>query len=139
MVPYGSRMFTRSSLAVGLAAQRQSQLGDKREADARALAKPTVERSREDVYHFRDGENGADPMWVLGIDLPGAGGGGELFASGLETLEGMQPLNNIALALFRRVQRGGNRSRRMRRAHARAVPDCWLLRWPAFSRPTRRC
>ena len=62
-------------------------------------------RIEEDIYRYESANNGAGPMWCHGstclVRL-----GDHLFASGLETLPGIQPLNNCRWMLFHRTERG---------------------------------
>lgn len=55
----------------------------------------------EDIYSFKPADNGAGPMWCHGSTCL-AFAGGDLFASGLETIPGAKPLNNCRWMLFRR-------------------------------------
>lgn len=69
--------------------------------------KPVVE-VEEDVYSFESADNGAGPMWTHGntciVRI-----GEEVFASGLETIPEMPPLNNVRWLLFRRGSDGWHR------------------------------
>lgn len=68
---------------------------------------PSVE-IEEDVYTYTNANNGAGPMWCSGsTSLVRAGG--ELFASGLETVGDAKPLNNCRWILFRRGSNGWDR------------------------------
>ncbi|MBP7050285.1 MAG: hypothetical protein KBE65_04655 [Phycisphaerae bacterium] len=66
--------------------------------------RPRVE-IEEDVYRYESANNGAGPMWCHGstciVRL-----GDDLFASGLETLTGVKPLNNCRWMLFQRGEQG---------------------------------
>jgi len=66
--------------------------------------KPTVE-IEEDVYSYEPADNGAGPMWCQGstclVRL-----GDDVFATGLETLKDVPPLNNCRWMLFRHVKTG---------------------------------
>jgi len=53
---------------------------------------PVVE-IEEDVYSYADAGNGAGPMWCAGSTTVGRIGA-DVFVSGLETVEGVQPINN---------------------------------------------
>ncbi len=65
---------------------------------------PVVE-AEETVYQYTLADNGAGPLWCRGsTSLVRAGG--ELFASGLETLEGVPPLNNCRWIFFQRTAEG---------------------------------
>lgn len=66
---------------------------------AAALA-PVVE-VEEEIYTFTDAGNGAGPMWSFGSGMI-VRVGEHVFASGLETLAGVPPLNNCRWLLFRR-------------------------------------
>ena len=59
----------------------------------------------EDVYDYEPANNGAGPMWCHGSTCL-VRVGGDLFASGLETLPGAKPLNNCRWILFRRGSQG---------------------------------
>ena len=73
-------------------------------ADAVPELRPVVE-VEELVYQYTPPDNGAGPMWCRGsTSLVRAGG--ELFASGVETLEGVPPLNNCRWMLFQRTADG---------------------------------
>lgn len=65
----------------------------------RAL-QPVVE-IEEDVYRFEPANNGAGPMWCAGSTTL-ARIGGDVFASGLETIKDAKPLNNCRWMFFRR-------------------------------------
>ncbi|MCX7424435.1 MAG: hypothetical protein NTW96_02165 [Planctomycetia bacterium] len=65
---------------------------------------PVVE-AEEDVYSYRSADNGAGPMWCHGSTCL-VRAGSELFASGLETLDGVKPLNNCRWLLFHRAGDG---------------------------------
>ncbi len=68
-----------------------------------ALA-PKVE-IEEQVYHYQPADNGAGPLWCSGSTCL-VRIGQELFASGLETLPGLKPLNNCRWQLFQRQEHG---------------------------------
>ena len=70
---------------------------------------PVVE-IEEDVYTFTNANNGAGPMWCSGSTSL-ARSGDQLFASGLETVPGEQPLNNCRWLLFHRGAKGWKRVR----------------------------
>jgi hypothetical protein len=72
-------------------------------AAPQALA-PLVE-VEEDVYSYEPANNGAGPMWCHGSTCL-VRVGDEVFASGLETLNGVKPLNNCRWLLFRRATNG---------------------------------
>jgi hypothetical protein len=59
----------------------------------------------EDVYQFRQANNGAGPMWCRGstclVRIKD-----HVFVSGLETLKDVQPLNNCRWVLYRRDKSG---------------------------------
>ncbi|NQU23885.1 MAG: hypothetical protein HQ567_21595 [Candidatus Nealsonbacteria bacterium] len=59
----------------------------------------------EDVYSYRPADNGAGPMWCSGSTCL-VRIGGDVFASGLETLDDAKPLNNCRWTLFKRGQGG---------------------------------
>lgn len=62
----------------------------------------------EDVYRFEPANNGAGPMWCSGSTCL-VRIGETVWASGLETLPGVKPLNNCRWLLFRRSQQGWER------------------------------
>jgi hypothetical protein len=66
--------------------------------------RPVVE-VEEDVYHYEPANNGAGPMWCRG-DTCLVRIGEDVFASGLETLKDVQPLNNCRWMLFQRGKEG---------------------------------
>lgn len=61
--------------------------------------------AEEEVYRYRPADNGAGPMWARGSTCL-ARVGDRVFASGLETLEGAEPLNNCRWLLFVRGDAG---------------------------------
>ena len=65
---------------------------------------PVVE-AEEEVYAFTPADNGAAPMWCYGCTCL-ARAGDDLFASGLETLPNVKPLNNVRWLLFKREPDG---------------------------------
>jgi len=69
--------------------------------------RPVVE-VEETVYEYAPAENGAGPLWCYGSTCI-VRRGGELFASGLETISGAKPLNNCRWMLFRRSEAGWQR------------------------------
>ncbi|MBN1508552.1 MAG: hypothetical protein JW955_17010 [Sedimentisphaerales bacterium] len=69
-----------------------------------ALLRPTVQ-IEEDVYAYEPADNGAGPMWCHGSTCL-VRVGDDLFASGLETIRGVKPLNNCRWMLFQREPQG---------------------------------
>lgn len=69
-----------------------------------AALSPTVE-VEEDVYQYTAADNGAGPMWCHGSTCL-VRVGDRLFASGLETVPGVKPLNNCRWILFERRDTG---------------------------------
>ncbi|MEA3399720.1 MAG: hypothetical protein U9R79_00610 [Armatimonadota bacterium] len=65
---------------------------------ARSELAPVVE-VEEDVYTYEPADNGADPLWCRSCTCL-VRIGERLFASGLETLSGAKPLNNVRWLLF---------------------------------------
>jgi hypothetical protein len=66
--------------------------------------RPQVE-VEEDVYTYEPADNGAGPMWCAGsTSLVRIGD--RVFASGLETIPGAKPLNNVRWLLFAREEAG---------------------------------
>jgi hypothetical protein len=55
----------------------------------------------EDVYSFTNPGNGAGPLWCYGSTCV-ARVGSDVFISGLETIEGVKPLNNTRWVLYKR-------------------------------------
>ncbi|MFH1267524.1 MAG: hypothetical protein ABIK89_17515, partial [Planctomycetota bacterium] len=69
-----------------------------------AALQPVVE-IEEDVYTYRPADNGSGPLWCSGsTSLVRIGK--DVFASGLETLEGFKPLNNCRWTLHKRMESG---------------------------------
>ena len=60
---------------------------------------------QEELYEFQPANNGAGPMWCSGSTCL-VRVGDQLWASGLETLPGVPPLNNCRWMLFRRHGQG---------------------------------
>ncbi|MEA1952066.1 MAG: hypothetical protein U9N87_11815, partial [Planctomycetota bacterium] len=79
---------------IGLAAQ------DRTAVQTSGPLRPVVE-AEEDVYKFKSAANGAGPMWCYGSTCL-VRVGEQVFASGLETLDGVKPLNNCRWMLFGR-------------------------------------
>jgi hypothetical protein len=71
-----------------------------------ALA-PRVE-VEERIYTYEPANNGAGPLWCYGSTCL-VRVGDDVFASGLETLKGAQPLNNVRWLLFKRTAKGWER------------------------------
>jgi hypothetical protein len=65
---------------------------------------PVVE-VEEGIYEYADARNGAGPLWCYGASCI-ARSGERLFASGLETLKGVEPLNDCRWLLFEREAAG---------------------------------
>jgi len=74
---------------------------------ASSTLKPLVELE-EEVYRYKPADNGAGPLWCSGstclVRL-----GDKVFASGIETLENIPPLNNCRWLLFHRSSDGWQR------------------------------
>ncbi len=87
----------------------QAESASARSPARRALPQPIVE-IEEDVYRYESANNGAGPLWCYGstclVRL-----GEKLFASGLETLPGAEPVNNCRWMLFERGPTGWERKR----------------------------
>jgi len=66
--------------------------------------RPVVE-AEEEVYSFEPANNGAGPMWCHGNTCI-VRVGEKIFASGIETLKGVKPLNNCVPLLFERKASG---------------------------------
>ncbi len=66
--------------------------------------RPIVE-AEEDVYAYTNANNGAGPLWCHGSTCLVRIGDG-VFASGLETLPNLKPLNNCRWTLYRRDKNG---------------------------------
>jgi hypothetical protein len=71
---------------------------------ASAPAVPIIE-AEEAIYTSGDARNGAGPLWCYGARCI-VRSGSRLFASGLETLPGVEPLNNCRWMLFEREPDG---------------------------------
>ncbi len=74
-------------------------------ADSQPPALQPVVEAVEDVYRFQPADNGAGPMWSSGSTCL-VRVGEDLFASGLETLPGVKPLNNCRWTLWKRTPQG---------------------------------
>lgn len=66
--------------------------------------RPVVE-AEEAVYQFEPADNGAGPMWCSGSTCL-VRANDQLYASGLETLKGVKPLNNCRWLMFHRDKTG---------------------------------
>lgn len=66
--------------------------------------RPVVE-AEEDVYSYTNADNGAGPLWCHGSTCL-VRIGAEVFASGIETLPNIKPLNNCRWTLYQRGQDG---------------------------------
>jgi hypothetical protein len=66
--------------------------------------RPVVE-AEEDVYSYEPADNGAGPLWCQGSTCL-VRIGDDLFASGLETIKNVKPLNNCRWMLFHRGEQG---------------------------------
>jgi hypothetical protein len=75
--------------------------------DPTALARPIVE-IEEEVYRYEPANNGAGPLWCSGSTCL-VRIGGEVFASGLETLKDVPPYNNCRWLVFQRGAKGWER------------------------------
>src|SRR5438034_3515780 len=69
-----------------------------------APAGPVVE-AEETLYDYLPANNGAGPLWCYGSTCI-VRRGADVFASGLETLDGVPPLNNCRWRLFQRTAQG---------------------------------
>ena len=65
---------------------------------------PVVE-VEEEVYQYQTADNGAGPMWCGGSTCLVRLAHG-LYASGLDTLPGVKPLNNCRWTIYRRTEEG---------------------------------
>ncbi len=92
------RMSARAYLCVALA------LAPITHAATGSPLRPVVE-VEEDVYRYEPADNGAGPLWCHGSTCL-VRSGNELFASGLETIQGAKPLNNCRWMLFHRAEQG---------------------------------
>jgi hypothetical protein len=70
----------------------------------RKLPNPVVE-AEEEVYRFESPDNGAGPLWCKGSTCI-VRIGADVFASGLETLKHLKPLNNVRWLLFKHTKQG---------------------------------
>jgi hypothetical protein len=73
-------------------------------AGGRSEVRPVVE-IEEDVYTYQEADNGAGPLWSYGSTCL-ARVGPRVFISGLETIPGARPLNNVRWKLFSRSRSG---------------------------------
>ena len=71
---------------------------------ARPPLAPVVE-AEEEVFTYTPADNGSDPMWCWSSTCL-VRSGDELFASGLETIPNVKPLNNVRWTLYRRTPSG---------------------------------
>jgi len=85
---------------------RAAATGSLNEPRLPATLAPVVELE-EDVYTYEPANNGAGPMWCSGSTCL-VRIGGDIFASGLETLKDCKPLNNCRWTLFKRESNGWN-------------------------------
>src|SRR5512137_2362294 len=69
--------------------------------------RPVVE-IEEDIYAYESADNGAGPLWCQGSTCL-VRIGDDVFASGLETLKDVKPLNNCRWLLFQRASNGWQR------------------------------
>lgn len=69
-----------------------------------AAMEPVVE-AEEVVYTFAEARNGAGPMWCAGSTCL-VRAGTDVFASGIETLPDVKPLNNVRWTFFKRGAHG---------------------------------
>jgi len=77
---------------------------EEKKTDTPAPLNPVAE-IEEDVYTCEPANNGAGPLWCSGSTCL-VRAGDDVFASGIETLKGLKPLNNCRWTLFRRTPRG---------------------------------
>jgi hypothetical protein len=77
---------------------------------ARGAGLAPVVEVEEEVYSFTNANNGAGPMWCAGSTTL-VRAGDRVFASGLETIAGVPPLNNCRWVLFSREPGGWQRMR----------------------------
>ncbi len=92
----------------GPTGQRRGEGGDRAAPQRSAASTPAllpVVEVEEDVYSYEPANNGAGPMWCGGSTCL-VRVGEDVFASGLETLKDVKPLNNCRWLFF---QRGPNR------------------------------
>jgi len=86
-------------------------------AEGAPALRPVVE-VEEEVYAYQPADNGAGPMWCHGntciVRL-----GRDVLASGIETLPGYVPLNNVRWMLLKRADGGWKRVRDGRDTHER--------------------
>ena len=81
-------------------------LASAEEPQAPPLAAPRVAvEVEENVYDYEPADNGAGPLWCFGSTCL-VRIGDDVFASGLETLKGIKPLNNCRWLLFKRGSDG---------------------------------
>jgi hypothetical protein len=73
-------------------------------AGAPPALRPVVE-AEEDIYTYTNADNGSGPMWCHGSTCL-VRIGAEVFASGIETLPNLKPLNNCRWTLYQRGKQG---------------------------------
>ena len=71
---------------------------------SRGRLRPVVE-AEEDIYTYTNADNGAGPLWCHGSTCL-VRIGDDVFASGLETLPDVKPLNNCRWTLYQRGKSG---------------------------------
>src|SRR5688572_15030211 len=82
----------------------------------------------EPIYTYQPADNGAGPLWCYGSTCI-ARVGEDVFASGLETISGAKPLNNVRWTLYKRSSNGWELQQRDERNRTRepsplaAFPD----------------
>lgn len=98
-------LYPRTWLAVLLLAVGGLNAGGQAKIETASTRPEAVVEIEEDVYTFKQANNGAGPMWCHGSTCL-VRIGDDVFASGLETLEDCQPLNNCRWTLFKRQANG---------------------------------
>lgn len=68
------------------------------------MVTPLVE-CEEDVFWYKDANNGANPLWCYGSSCI-VRRDDDVFVSGLETLQDVEPLNNVRWLLYKRTAGG---------------------------------
>jgi len=72
--------------------------------ESAAALRPVVE-AEEEVYRYQAANNGAGPLWCKGSTCL-VRDGDQVFASGLELIPELKPLNNVRWTLYRREAQG---------------------------------
>ena len=81
--------------------------------------------AEEDIYTYTNADNGAGPLWCHGSTCL-VRIGDDVFASGLETLPNIKPLNNCRWTLYRAERAAGRSSRWTQTGRTREPSHGWF-------------